>query len=243
MQNLRKKTHVDLLTQNGNFEDSDAEFKCPVFSTEGSCKSERITFWQFYVGACCEKASTWLTENEKAQKKKLHVVKNMKEETKRDKIEAEEESEKIRKKIESLESLQANRRSLVEKTLKSIQETDKELEEKKRAQGTAEQTLRKRNLAMDKVSMRYKQLSYEYHALTNRDDDEGDDESSGTTICRVCLEKYGDNFARRKYALTRCGHVACRSCFDQILAGERYDGNCPHCRSYFDVDEMIRIHE
>ena len=109
----------------------------------------------------------------------------MKEETKRDKIEAEEESEKIRKKIESLESLQANRRSLVEKTLKSIQETDKELEEKKKAQGTAEETLRKSQLVMDKVSVRYKQLSYEYHALTNKDNEEDDDENSGNSHSKM----------------------------------------------------------
>ncbi|CAG5113089.1 Oidioi.mRNA.OKI2018_I69.chr2.g7232.t1.cds [Oikopleura dioica] len=63
------KSNSNLHLQGKTFDKSDAEFKCPAFSSDGSCKSEKISFSEFYLGSCCEQASKWLTENEKARKK------------------------------------------------------------------------------------------------------------------------------------------------------------------------------
>ena len=45
---------------------SDAEFKCPAYNDEGSCKRNDVEFDEFYSGLCCESASKWLTENKKS---------------------------------------------------------------------------------------------------------------------------------------------------------------------------------
>ena len=44
---------------------SDATFRCPALGREGSCKSETVSYRQFFTGSCCEPASRWLTKNEK----------------------------------------------------------------------------------------------------------------------------------------------------------------------------------
>ena len=68
---------LHLLIESKRFDKSDAEFKCPVFATDGSCKSERISFREFYLGSCCEQASKWLTENEKGKKtQKYELITN-----------------------------------------------------------------------------------------------------------------------------------------------------------------------
>jgi hypothetical protein len=44
---------------------SDATFRCPALGREGSCKSETVSYRQFFTGSCCEPALRWLTKNEK----------------------------------------------------------------------------------------------------------------------------------------------------------------------------------
>ena len=34
---------------------------------DGSCKSEAVSYRQFFNGSCCEPASRWLTKNEKGK--------------------------------------------------------------------------------------------------------------------------------------------------------------------------------
>ena len=47
------------------YDPSDAEFKCPAYDTDGSCKSLKVSFEEFYLGSCCQPASTWLIQNKK----------------------------------------------------------------------------------------------------------------------------------------------------------------------------------
>ncbi|CAG5113088.1 Oidioi.mRNA.OKI2018_I69.chr2.g7231.t1.cds [Oikopleura dioica] len=95
---------------------------------------------------------------------------------------------------------------------------------------------------MDIVSKRYKQLSYEYHSVTRKDDQKEDNDNSDAASCRVCLEKYGDEWKTSKWVMKGCGHSACGNCLDRILADAHY-GQCPHCRKSFTIQDMIRIHE
>ena len=46
---------------------SDATFRCPALGREGSCKSEAVSYRQFFTGSCCEPALRWLTKNEKGK--------------------------------------------------------------------------------------------------------------------------------------------------------------------------------
>ena len=47
-----------------DFYPSDATFRCPAYDRKESCKSEAVSYEQFFTGSCCEPASRWLTKNE-----------------------------------------------------------------------------------------------------------------------------------------------------------------------------------
>ena len=46
---------------------SDATFRCPAYDCIGSCKSEAVSYRQFFTGSCCEPALRWLTKNKKGK--------------------------------------------------------------------------------------------------------------------------------------------------------------------------------
>ena len=46
------------------FHPSDATFRCPAYHCEESCKSQAVSYRQFFIGSCCEPALRWLTKNE-----------------------------------------------------------------------------------------------------------------------------------------------------------------------------------
>ena len=106
-------------------------------------------------------------------------MKNLHAEAKREQKEAKEESKETKTSIDKMEKLLVNGRKRVEEILKLIKETEVKLKEKKDSQGATENKLEEKDRKMDIVSKRYKQLSYEYHSVTRKDDQKEDNDNSG----------------------------------------------------------------
>ncbi|CAG5113136.1 Oidioi.mRNA.OKI2018_I69.chr2.g7276.t1.cds [Oikopleura dioica] len=227
------------------FEKSDAEFKCPSFTETGSCKSRKISFREFFLGSCCEKASKWLTTNEKAQRKKLAVIREFHVQAKGEKTKAKNKLDDKKKKIEEIENSQVYRKKTIREISKTIQETDKEIAETKKVQEKTEEILKQKDEKLQFVAKRYKQVSYEYYGVSCQEYKADENENAGKK-CRVCMEEYGDDWFKNKMVLRGCGHVACRRCLEQIIYNDDDEderGRCPHCRQWFYEGTMIKIHE
>ncbi|CAG5098380.1 Oidioi.mRNA.OKI2018_I69.XSR.g15615.t1.cds [Oikopleura dioica] len=226
-----KKKHGDAALQGKTFDKSDAVFKCPAFSTDGSCNSDKISFHEFYLGSCCEQASKWLTDNDKARKKKLDVIAKLHEDIEREKKRTKRECEEVKKSNAQMENLQRLKKVSIERTLKEIEEIDRKLGKKREVQEAMEKKLEEKDREMDIVSKRYKQLSYEYHEITKKDDEkEEEEENSGAATCQVCFEKYSDDYESRKWLLRHCGHITRES---TLNVADSYPTDISSNGSYF----------
>ncbi|CAG5094450.1 Oidioi.mRNA.OKI2018_I69.XSR.g13567.t1.cds [Oikopleura dioica] len=232
------------------FDKSDAKFRCPAFSATESCKSENLSFQEFYLGSCCEPGSKWLTDNEKAQRKKLIIIKNIHAEAKREQTKLEAESKQQKWTVQRMEKLQSKKKQMAntlsecyQKILEEIEEIAPKIEDARKTHEGSTKRLLEKEKEVDMVAKRYKQLSYEYHAVEVKEKS-AKEKMKGNGRCKVCLEEYSNNSLHHKCALRKCGHVSCKECLERILTESYNDyALCPHCRKSFTGFDLVRINE
>ncbi|CAG5094465.1 Oidioi.mRNA.OKI2018_I69.XSR.g13581.t1.cds [Oikopleura dioica] len=232
-----------------DFEKSDAKFRCPAFSATESCKSENLSFEEFYLGSCCEPGSKWLTDNRKAQRNKLFIVRNIHAEAKREQTELEVLSRQQKSTVKKMEREQSNRKEMAkdyyeyyQMTLKEIEENAPKIKDARKAhEGIMEEVLEKEK-EVDKAAKRYKQLSYEYLSV------EAKENMKGNGRCKSCLEEYSNDSLHHKCALRKCGHVSCKECLEGVLMVRLESWNvdyalCSVCQESFTLSDILPIKE
>ncbi|CBY22725.1 unnamed protein product [Oikopleura dioica] len=230
------------------FHPSDATFKCPVYELHGeSCQSKTVTYREFFTGSCCEPASRWLTKNEKGQKEKLKVVEKLCNKSKIDLKNAKEDSERLSKEKKEEERRIISNEKQVEYLKKSIEQSKKKVVEKSHEIGVLKKRVRNLDEDYDLASKRMNLLSFEYFDVAKKEKIKRQNDDSNR--CPVCLEDFSKTGSSQKSTL-RCGHSACHSCFITILRNSEYDdydgnlkGQCPKCRSYFTLGNIIRLYD
>ena len=165
---------------------SDATLKCPAFDNEGSCKSERVSYRQFFIGSCCESASRWLTKNEKGkiklpypvgkvvlgQKEKLKIVESFCSKSMTELHEANEKSKALIAENGIDEERIKQNEKRIEELKKSNDQMKNNWHEKEEKIAELKSKVDKFNEEHDAASKRMDLLSFEYFDAAKKSKEE-----------------------------------------------------------------------
>jgi len=223
-----------------DFYPSDATFRCPAYDRKESCKSEAVSYEQFFTGSCCEPASRWLTKNETGKKEKLKVVERICDETITELQGAKETSKGLITEKEKLEEQLRRDEKRIEELKVSIEQSKKNLTEKEVKLADLELEVAKFNDEHDSASKRMNLLSFEYFDVAKK----SKEEKIESSFCPVCEVPYNDRFYDDiKCVLPcsfKCGYHACGSCIkDAVWDSLEQEARCPKCGEYNDEEFLI----
>ncbi|CAG5099971.1 Oidioi.mRNA.OKI2018_I69.XSR.g16781.t1.cds [Oikopleura dioica] len=194
------------------YEPSDGKFKCPA----KNCNEDQLSFEQFVIGTCCEKASN-PERNRKSTTRLMWTVNRIYEKAKDEEFSANKRAETSKKKVEE-----------AKKSLAEAEQEEKDADENLEAKKEWRKKVQKRRLfvTLDEAKEDNPELDDTILIKQSKMDDK--------LKCSVCFDLYDDN--RPQVVLITCFHHFCEACINALQPK-----NCPKCRTRFTPAKVKKI--